>query len=59
MNTTGSPSQREGMHITAGSGMLVLLLGDITLQDADAIVNAANSGGGPDNITTVVVRLIP
>ena len=42
----------EGEEAVFGGTRLVLLLGDITLQDSDAIVNAANSalrpGGGVD-----------
>jgi O-acetyl-ADP-ribose deacetylase len=42
----------EGEEAVLGGARVVLLLGDITLQDADAIVNAANSalrpGGGVD-----------
>ncbi len=29
------------------------------LELSDLLVNAANSGGGPDNVTVVVIRLVP
>jgi protein phosphatase len=38
----------------------ILSLGGHNPQDlCDALVQAANAGGGPDNVTTIVVRLLP
>lgn len=38
----------------------ILSVGDKSPQDlSDMLVAAANSGGGPDNVTVVVIRLLP
>ena len=38
---------------------ILSLLGRNPQDLCDALVQAANAGGGPDNVTTVVVRLLP